>query len=237
MHIERSDSKLRSPIILAVDTDDLEVAKKWVSATSASVGVYKLGLEFFLKFGRDGIAAVQGETDSQIFLDLKLHDIPNTVGAAASQVASLKPKFLTVHASGGSAMVKAAVENAPDTDITAVTILTSLNQSDLINIGFNGSPEDRAVELAKLAVVAGARAIVCSPLEISSVRSHLSNSISIITPGIRPRDKSSSDDQKRVMDPKSAIKAGANYLVIGRPITGAVDVSRAAAEILEEALS
>lgn len=228
---------MRSPIILAVDTDDLEVAKKWVSATSASVGIYKLGLEFFFKFGREGIAAIQGETDSQIFLDLKLHDIPNTVGAAVSQVASLKPKFLTVHGSGGTAMVKAAVENAPDTDITAVTILTSLNQSDLKEIGFTGSAEDRAVELAKLAVAAGARAIVCSPLEISSIRSHLSDSISIITPGIRPRDKSNSDDQKRVMDPKSAIKAGANYLVIGRPITGALDIDKAAAEILEEALS
>ena len=228
---------MNSPIILAVDTDDLEVAKSWVSATSSSISIYKLGLEFFLKFGRAGILAIQAETDSQIFLDLKLHDIPNTVGSATAQVASLKPRFLTVHASGGSAMVKAASDNAPNTDITAVTILTSLNQSDLLEIGFTGTAESRAVELAKLATASGARAIVCSPLEISSIRSVVSDSISIITPGIRPRDKSNSDDQKRVMDPKSAIKSGANYLVIGRPITGAVDVARAAAEILEEALS
>lgn len=228
---------MKSPIILAVDTDDLEVAKSWVSATSPSIGIYKLGLEFFLKFGREGIAAIQAETDSQIFLDLKLHDIPNTVGSATAQVASLKPRFLTVHASGGSAMVQAAADNAPHTDITAVTILTSLNQSDLLEIGFTGTAEGRAVELAKMAIASGARAIVCSPLEISSIRSVVSDSISIITPGIRPRDKSNSDDQKRVMDPKSAIKSGANYLVIGRPITGAVDVARAAAEILEEALS
>lgn len=228
---------MNSPIILAVDTDDLEVAKSWVNATSSSIGIFKLGLEFFLKFGREGIAAIQAETDSQIFLDLKLHDIPNTVGSATAQVASLKPRFLTVHASGGSAMVQAAADNAPNTDITAVTILTSLNQRDLLEIGFTGTAESRAVELAKMAIASGARAIVCSPLEISSIRSVVSDSISIITPGIRPRDKSNSDDQKRVMDPKSAIKSGANYLVIGRPITGAVDVARAAAEILEEALS
>jgi orotidine-5'-phosphate decarboxylase len=225
---------MSSPIILAMDTDDLDTAKKWIEITNGSVGVYKLGLEFFLKFGREGVAAIQRETDCQIFLDLKLHDIPNTVGAATAQVAALKPKFLTVHASGGSAMIQAAATNAPDTDITAVTILTSLSQDDLKEIGYEGTPQSRAIDMAKLAVKAGAKAIVCSPLEIEGIRAAIPNDISIITPGIRPKGSAGSDDQKRVMDPKSAIQAGANYLVIGRPITGASDMAAAAKAIFEE---
>ena len=184
--------------------------------------------------GRDGVAAIQRETDCQIFLDLKLHDIPNTVGAATAQVAALKPKFLTVHASGGSAMIQAAATNAPETDITAVTILTSLSQDDLNEIGYEGTPQSRAIEMAKLAVKAGAKAIVCSPLEIEGIRAAIPNEISIITPGIRPKGSAGSDDQKRVLDPKSAIQAGANYLVIGRPITGASDMAAAAKAIFEE---
>ena len=225
---------MSSPIILAMDTDDLDTAKKWIEITNGSVGVYKLGLEFFLKFGREGVAAIQRETDCQIFLDLKMHDIPNTVGAATAQVAALKPKFLTVHASGGSAMIQAAATNAPDTDITAVTILTSLSQDDLKEIGYEGTPQSRAIDMAKLAVKAGAKAIVCSPLEIEGIRAAIPNDISIITPGIRPKGSAGSDDQKRVMDPKSAIQAGANYLVIGRPITGASDMAAAAKAIFEE---
>jgi orotidine-5'-phosphate decarboxylase len=220
-----------------MDTNDLDTAKKWIEATNGSIGVYKLGLEFFLKFGPEGVASIQKETDCEIFLDLKLHDIPNTVGAATAQVSSLKPRFLTVHASGGSAMINAAVTNAPETEITAVTILTSLSQQDLAEIGFEGTPLSRAVELAKLAVAAGAKAIVCSPLEIEGIRAVVPESVSIITPGIRPIGSAGTDDQKRIMDPKSAIKTGANYLVIGRPITGAADMAAAAKSILEEALS
>jgi orotidine-5'-phosphate decarboxylase len=228
---------MKSPIILAMDTNDLDTAKKWIEATNGSIGVYKLGLEFFLKFGPEGVASIQKETDCEIFLDLKLHDIPNTVGAATAQVSSLKPRFLTVHASGGSAMINAAVTNAPETEITAVTILTSLSQQDLAEIGFEGTALSRAVELAKLAVAAGAKAIVCSPLEIEGIRAVVPESVSIITPGIRPIGSAGTDDQKRIMDPKSAIKTGANYLVIGRPITGAADMAAAAKSILEEALS
>lgn len=228
---------MKSPIILAMDTDDLDTAKRWIDLTNGSVGIYKLGLEFFLKFGRDGVAEIQRETDCEIFLDLKLHDIPNTVGAATAQVAPLAPRFLTVHASGGSSMIKAAADNAPKTDITAVTILTSLSQEDMSAIGYEGTPLSRAVELAKLAVSSGAKAIVCSPLEIAGIRSAVAADISIITPGIRPLGNAGSDDQKRVMDPKSAIASGANYLVIGRPITGANDMAAAAKAIFEEALS
>ena len=133
-------------------------------------------------------------------------------------------------------MIKAAVDNAPNTEITAVTILTSLSQDDMNQIGFEGTPQSRAEALAKLAVNAGAKAIVCSPLEIEGIRNAVADSISIITPGIRPKENSISDDQKRVMDPKSAINAGANYLVIGRPITGAADIRTAAKKIYEEAI-
>lgn len=224
---------MSSPIILAVDTDEIDIAKRWVSQTSEYIGLFKLGLEFYLRFGAQGIKEIQSQTDKRIFLDLKLHDIPNTVNGATKQVADLKPRFLTVHASGGKEMVKAAVTAAPEVEITAVTILTSLNQMELGEIGFSGSTLERATELAKLAVSAGARAIVCSPLEISAIRSVIPDEVAIITPGIRPLDQSKSDDQKRTMDPKSALAAGANFLVIGRPITAAMDPEIAAKRILE----
>ena len=227
-----------SRIILALDTKEIQTAKSVIEKTRDYVGVYKLGLEFFLANGIAGVKEITTyNSDIQIFLDLKLHDIPNTVGAATSQVANLKPLFLTVHASGGSAMIKAAVANAPETKITAVTILTSLSQQDMTEIGFSGSAEDRAIELAKLATASGAKAIVCSPHEISGIRAAIPADISIITPGIRPKNTASSDDQKRIMDPKSALAAGANYLVIGRPITSADNVAQAAKAILEESLS
>ena len=127
---------MKAPIVLAVDTSDLETAKRWVEATHESVSVYKLGLEFFLSFGADGVKAIQEETDSDIFLDLKLHDIPHTVSGAAKAVASLSPKFLTVHASGGRSMVDAAVQAMPQTFITGVTILTSLSEEDVTEVGY-----------------------------------------------------------------------------------------------------
>lgn len=228
---------MNSPIILAVDTNDLDIAKRWVSETSDYVGHFKLGLEFYLRFGSQGVKEIQSQTDKRIFLDLKLHDIPNTVSGAIKQVSDLKPRFLTVHASGGREMIQAATLAGPDIEITAVTILTSLNQQDLKEIGFTGGTLERATELAKLSVSAGARAIVCSPLEITAIRSAIPPEISIITPGIRPIDQSKGDDQKRTMDPKGALNAGANYLVIGRPITGAQDPRKAAKLILESALS
>ena len=228
---------MSSPIILAVDTDEIDIAKRWVSQTSEYIGLFKLGLEFYLRFGAQGIKEIQSQTDKRIFLDLKLHDIPNTVNGATKQVADLKPRFLTVHASGGKEMVKAAVTAAPEVEITAVTILTSLNQMELGEIGFSGSTLERATELAKLAVSAGARAIVCSPLEISAIRGVIPDEVVIITPGIRPLDQSKGDDQKRTMDPKSALAAGANYLVIGRPITAAENPQEAAKSILESTLN
>jgi len=210
---------MKAPIVLAVDTPDLDIARQWVASTRESVSVYKLGLEFFLSFGHDGVRAIQSETDADIFLDLKLHDIPHTVEGAARAIAALSPKYLTVHASGGRAMIKAAVDAVPGTDVTAVTILTSLSEEDLFEIGYANAALESAVALAKMSVTAGARAIVCSPLEIAAIRSAVGPTPTIITPGVRPLSEAGSDDQKRTMTPKDAISAGASLVVIGRPIT------------------
>lgn len=212
---------MTAPIILAVDTRDFDTAQRWVEATRDSVAVYKLGLEFFLTFGAAGVSKIKDDFEVDIFLDLKLHDIPNTVASAAKAISAINPRFLTVHASGGSAMVKAAVDAVPQIDITAVTILTSLSEEDLFEIGYANKALESAVSLADLAVRAGARAIVCSPLEISAIRSSVGPNPIIITPGVRPAGSAGSDDQVRTMTPHHAIEAGANYLVIGRPITGA----------------
>lgn len=209
----------KAPIVLAVDTPQLETAIEWVKATQESVSVYKLGLEFFLTFGSDGVKAIKDVTDSDIFLDLKLHDIPHTVSGATKAIAHLTPKFLTVHASGGSAMVAAAVQAAPQTHITGVTILTSLSEDDVSEIGYGANALTSAVALAQLATKAGAGAIVCSPLEISAIRSAVGLEPIIITPGVRPADSIAQDDQVRTMTPKAAIEAGASLVVIGRPIT------------------
>lgn len=212
---------MTAPIILAVDTRDLDVAKRWIEATRENVAVYKLGLEFFLTFGSAGVSQIRNEFGVDIFLDLKLHDIPNTVASAATAISHLNPRFLTVHASGGTAMVKAAVEAAPQIDITAVTILTSLSEEDLFEIGYANHSLESAVALANLSVRAGAKAIVSSPLEIAAIRSSVGPAPTIITPGVRPAGTAGGDDQVRTMTPADAIAAGASYVVIGRPITGA----------------
>lgn len=210
---------MKAPIVLAVDTPDLETAVQWVRATQDHIAVFKLGLEFFLTFGADGVKAIQNETDSNIFLDLKLHDIPHTVSGAAKAISHLAPKFLTVHASGGRDMVKAAAEAVPGTYVTGVTILTSMSEEDVTEVGFKHSALESAVSLAKVAVAGGARAIVCSPLEIAAVRAAVGSETLIITPGVRPIDMVGGDDQKRTMTPEAAISSGANLVVIGRPIT------------------
>ena len=212
---------MRAPIALAVDTSDLDIAKSWVSATSGSVSVIKLGLEFFLNFGHQGVKAITDESDAQLFLDLKLHDIPHTVAGAAEAIAELHPTFLTVHAGGGPAMISAAVAALPTVHITAVTILTSLSEEDCREIGFSQKPLDAAVNLARIATSSGARAIVSSPLEVSAIRAAVGRDTIIITPGVRPESSKGGDDQKRTMTPRAAISAGASYVVIGRPITEA----------------
>ena len=209
----------KAPIVLALDTSDLTVAIAWVKATEGLISVYKLGLEFYLTCGHDGVKAISDATDSDIFLDLKLHDIPNTVAGASRSISTLRPKYLTVHASGGSEMVAAAVNALPATLITGVTILTSLSDNDVESIGFKDNALNSAVTLAKTAFVAGARAIVCSPLEILAIRESIGDEIIIITPGVRPANELTHDDQSRTMTPREAIDRGANLVVIGRPIT------------------
>ena len=210
---------MRSPIILALDADEISKAADWINATKDSIDIYKVGLEFFLKFGASGIAELRKNGDFEIFLDLKLHDIPNTVANSIKSISQLKPKFLTVHASGGREMVSAAALADPSIAITAVTILTSLSDEELGELGFASNAEQSAVALAKIAVTAGAKAIVCSPFEAGAIRSAVGDGVTLITPGVRPVG-SAAGDQKRFMTPAQAIEAGANYLVIGRPITG-----------------
>ena len=232
----------KAPIVLAVDTPDLKTAVEWVKATQESVSVFKLGLEFFLTFGSDGVKAIKDVTDSDIFLDLKLHDIPHTVSGATKAIAHLAPKFLTVHASGGGAMIRAAVEAAPKTYITGVTILTSLSEEDVQQIGFSANALTSAVGLANLASQSGARAIVCSPLEIAAIRAAVGSQPIIITPGVRPADSTQSDDQVRTMTPAAAIQTGASLVVIGRPITqswsqGSAAMRERAAQIAADLIS
>ena len=208
-----------SPIILAVDTSDFDTARAWIDATRESIDIYKLGLEFFLTFGSDGIESIARESGASIFLDLKLHDIPNTVKKSAAVVDHLHPRFLTVHASGGAAMIGAAVSAVSSTSITAVTVLTSLANADLSDLGFAEPALETAVSMARVATTAGATSIVCSPLEIEAIRAVIPQSVEIITPGVRPADEVGGDDQMRTMTPAQAMRSGANYLVIGRPIT------------------
>ncbi len=232
----------KAPIILALDTSDFEVALSWIKCVEEYIPIFKLGLEFFLAFGSDGVRRIKNESDADIFLDLKLHDIPQTVGRAVKAIANLNPKFLTVHASGGANMVRSAALAAPAIEITAVTILTSLSEEDVSAIGFRNGALGSAVELAALSTIAGARAIVCSPMEIAAIRARVGESVTIITPGVRLKDGTAIDDQMRSMGPREAIDLGADYLVIGRPITnhwekGAGAMRERAAEISDSILS
>ena len=217
-----------SPIILAVDTSDFDTARAWIDATRESIDIYKLGLEFFLTFGSAGIESIARESGAAIFLDLKLHDIPNTVRKSAGVVDHLHPRFLTVHASGGAAMISAAVSAVTSTSITAVTVLTSLADADLSDLGYAKPALETAVSMARVATAAGATSIVCSPLEIEAIRAVIPQSVEIITPGIRPADEAGGDDQMRTMTPAQAMSAGANFLVIGRPITSRWSEGKAA---------
>jgi orotidine-5'-phosphate decarboxylase len=226
---------MKAPIALALDAPSLHVAREWALDVKDIVDVMKVGLEFYLRDGEQAIQMVH-ETGCRLFLDLKLHDIPNTVAGACASVARFAPDFLTVHASGGRAMIAAAAEALPETRITAVTILTSLGETDVADIGFRGSALESAVRLATLAVSAGARAIVCSPHEVSAIRESVSSDIVLITPGVRP-PSADLGDQMRVATPQAAISAGANIVVIGRPITAAPDRRAAASAIASDLLA
>lgn len=217
----------RAPIAVALDTTDMATATRWTQSVAPYVTTVKVGLELFCHEGPAVVEKVRAAADVDLFLDLKLHDIPATVAGAARAVSALRPTYLTVHASGGPAMIAAAAEALPETRIAAVTILTSLSAADLSAIGIDGAPEEAVRRLALLAVGAGARALVCSPQEVAIVRAVVPADITLITPGVRPAG-AGSDDQARVATPEQALAEGADLLVIGRPITGADDIAAAA---------
>ncbi len=220
----------RAPVAVALDAPDLDTAVEWARVTSPHVTTMKVGLELYLRYGRRAVDAVRAVTDADVFLDLKLHDIPHTVAGAARAVADLEPAFLTVHASGGPAMVRAAAEALPGTQVTGVTVLTSLTEDDLAAVGWEGPASDAVTRLARLAVGAGARALVCSPQEVAVVRAAVGPTVTLITPGVRPPG-AATGDQARVATPAQALADGADLLVVGRPITAAAAPGEAAAAI------
>ncbi|MFI6905385.1 orotidine-5'-phosphate decarboxylase [Nonomuraea sp. NPDC050394] len=219
-----------APIAVALDAPDLETAARWAAMVTPHVSTVKVGLELYLRYGPDVIDSVRGGSGVRVFLDLKLHDIPNTVAGAAKAVSRLRPAILTVHAAGGPAMIQAAVQAAPHTKIAAVTVLTSLSEADLDRIGLSGPADDAVRRLAVLSVGAGATALVCSPHEVAAVRSEVGPAITLITPGVRPAG-AETQDQARVATPEQAMADGADLLVIGRPITGSADPGATAAAL------
>ena len=218
-----------SPIFVAIDTPDLARARDIARAVRSVAGGLKLGLEFFAANGPAGVAEL-GEFGLPIFLDLKLHDIPNTVAKAVRALAPLEPAILTVHAAGGLAMLENAKAAAsPKTKVVAVTVLTSLDEKDLAAAGVKGSPADQVTRLAALAQSAGLDGIVCSGEEVGAARKAWPDGFFVV-PGVRPPGGGAAD-QKRIVTPRAAIDAGASVLVIGRPITEADDPSAAVRSI------
>jgi len=229
-----------NPIIVALDVPSADRALALVSQLAPHVGAFKIGGELFTSAGPDIVRQIR-RTGASVFLDLKFHDIPNTVAKAVAAATRLNIQMLTVHASGGTAMMEAAVAAAHETSrqlridpplILGVTVLTSIAEHDLSEIGIQASNIEAQVErLAKLAVDSGLRGLVCSPLELAPLRNLLRPSIQLVTPGVRASADAASD-QKRTLSAKEALAAGANWLVIGRPIYAAADPKKAAEAIL-----
>lgn len=222
----------QNPVFVAVDRPDFEGAESLTRSLAPHVGGIKLGLEFFMSQGPQGIQRM-GEVGLPIFLDAKLHDIPNTVAGAMRGVVRLPVAMVTLHATGGLEMMRTAVEiadaSARQPWVLAVTVLTSLDQRDLDATGQRGSTTEQALRLAELALAAGCHGIVCSPMEVAAMRDAFGPSPKLVVPGVRP--KSRGDDQKRTLDPTEAMAAGADRLVIGRPITAEADPVAAAEAI------
>ena len=218
-----------SPIFVAIDTPDLERARSLAQQVQAEAGGVKLGLEFFSANGPAGVASIR-ELGLPVFLDLKLHDIPNTVAKAVEALRPLEAAVLTVHAAGGRAMLEAAKTAAgPATKVVAVTVLTSLDGEDLRSIGVQSEPGEQVARLAELARSAGLDGIVCSGAEVGAAHAAWPDGYFVI-PGVRPPSADLSD-QKRVVTPRQALEDGASMLVIGRPITGASDPAAALRDI------
>ena len=220
---------MTSPIYVAIDTPDMERARTIATAVKRHAGGLKLGLEFFCHNGRTGVMEL-AELGLPVFLDLKLHDIPNTVAKAVQALSPITPAVLTVHAAGGRAMLEDAQAAAPaGTKVVAVTVLTSLDGNDLDSIGVADDSHAQVERLAGLAREAGLDGIVCSGNEVAAARKKWKDGFFVV-PGIRPAD-AAAGDQKRVMTPRKAIDAGASILVIGRPVTAAEDPATALRKI------
>ena len=220
---------MSSPIYVALDTPDLERARTIAERVRNHVGGIKLGLEFFAANGRAGVREM-AKLELPIFLDLKLHDIPNTVAKAIQALRPLEPAILTIHAGGGRAMMEDAKAAAPNgTKVVGVTVLTSLDDEDLQAVGFNRSPHAQVERLTKLAREAGLDGVVCSGAEVGAAKKLWPEGFFVV-PGVRPAS-GNSGDQKRVVTPREALDAGASILVVGRPITQARDPDKAARAI------
>jgi len=230
----------QNPIIAALDVPTAEQALKLAEQIASAVGAFKIGKELFVSAGPDIIKKIRA-TGAAVFLDLKFHDIPNTVAKAVAAAVRLDVQMLTIHTSGGGEMMRAAEKSAQDTAkslgqpaplMLGVTVLTSSSHETLAEIGCEADTEKQVLRLAQLAVNSGLRGLVCSPLEIVALRKMLPSYIQLVTPGIRTGAEKA-DDQKRTLTPREAMQAGASWLVIGRPIYAAENPRAAAEKILE----
>ena len=225
---------MKSPIIVALDYPELSKATAMLDRLDPDMTRVKVGKEMFTRFGPAMVEACM-QRGFEVFLDLKFHDIPNTVAGACRSAADLGVWMMNVHASGGRRMMEAAAEaisaSGSPAKLIGVTILTSLSQEEIAEIGYSGTPEENVSRLAALAKESGLDGIVCSPKEAARIRGELGPDFELVTPGVRPAG-SDTGDQQRVMTPRDALDAGATCLVIGRPITGASDPQKALEEIL-----
>lgn len=221
-------------LCVALDAPDLATAESWARAVAPQAGLLKVGLELFSAEGGHAVRRIAQH--GKVFLDLKLHDIPNTVAGAVRSLAPLRPAWLTIHAAGGAAMIAAAreaAEKAGGADrmkILAVTVLTSIDAATLADTGVSGGPVQQVLRLARLAVAAGADGLVCSPREVAPLRAALGEGPALVVPGVRPAG-SAADDQARTATPEEMAAAGADFVVVGRPITKAADPAAAATAI------
>jgi orotidine-5'-phosphate decarboxylase len=224
-------------LILALDVPTREDAAPILRQLRGQLRWVKIGLQLFTAYGPNYVREVAG-MGFNIFLDLKLHDIPNTVAKAVESLGPLPIQMLTIHTSGGAEMMRAAVAAQQKTNpkllILGVTVLTSTDAAGLNETGVNASPEAQVARLGQLAATAGVKGLVCSPLEVAMLRGKLPADMQLVTPGIRPASEAGKDDQKRIMTPGDAARAGSTYIVVGRPILQAADPAAAARAILAE---